>query len=113
MLKLCKDIILGKRGSGKMGECLERVTENELLESIEQIIVSLYYRDDKERSLKILKEKITELKLITKDEFKIKKIELLEKNIKSYDKDLVSYSDYFFEQCLYILMCIKKGACCI
>lgn len=81
------------------------------IHDMEEMIAALYYKDENEKILKILKKNMKYLKENLEDKFKIKKLELLEKNIQSYEKGLVCYSDYFFEQCIYILMCIEKGVC--
>ncbi len=90
-----------------------RGKELDLLENVENLLVALYYQDDKEQIIAIVKQKLQTLKNILHDDFKIRKLDLLENNIRTYEKGLVSFSDYFFEQCMYILMCIKKGACCV
>ncbi|NLK62219.1 MAG: hypothetical protein GX287_02115 [Fusobacteria bacterium] len=86
------------------------VVKNKILE-IEKMLMELFYKNKNIKIINDIKKNILELSNIITDEFKLQKLSLLEKKIKSYEKGLICYSDLFFEECMYILNCIEKGVC--
>ena len=75
------------------------------------MLMELFYKNKNIKIINDIKKNILELSNIITDEFKLQKLSLLEKKIKSYEKGLICYSDLFFEECMYILNCIEKGVC--
>lgn len=85
----------------------ENLQKESEINAIEEMLLSLCDHDNY-YVIGMLKKEIEELKKTLRDEVNIRNADVLKKRVEQLEKGLTVYSNYFCEECIYLLMNIKR-----
>lgn len=85
----------------------ENLQKESEINTIEEMLLSLCDHDNY-YVIRMLKNELEQLKKTLNDDSNLRKLELLKTRIEQLEKGLTVYSNYFCEECIYLLMNIKR-----